>query len=217
MDLYLSLCFEVTMFACLLPVRNKSCMSVKQRNANQFKLLFLKFIHDSIPRSVYYALSLYPQKYVIKSISIRKKHHPPHLANDLLNRGNLAASTARHVLALAASISTLNTNTAPVPARASARSTQNIHISRAARNGTLDVVQSEAGNGDTVGGGTSRAAILVILLNDDAVLGDAGKSDVLVGDALDAAGLAVDGLDANAVLRVADAAVFDVDGVDGVV
>lgn len=62
----------------------------------------------------------------------------------------------------------------------------------------MDVVDSQIGDGDTAGGGSGRAAVLVILLNDDTVLGDSGESDVLVGDALDGAGGAVDGLDADA-------------------
>ena len=61
----------------------------------------------------------------------------------------------------------------------------------------MDVVDSQIGDGDTAGGGSGRAAVLVILLDDDTVLGDSGEGDVLVGDALDGAGSAVDGLDAN--------------------
>ena len=61
----------------------------------------------------------------------------------------------------------------------------------------MDVVDSQTGNGDTVGGGSGRASVLVILLDDDTVLGDSGEGDVLVGDALDGALGAGDGLDAN--------------------
>ena len=62
----------------------------------------------------------------------------------------------------------------------------------------MDVVDGQVGNGDTAGGGSGRATVLVILLDDDTVLGNSGESDVLVGDALDGTGGAVDGLDANA-------------------
>ena len=61
----------------------------------------------------------------------------------------------------------------------------------------MHVVDSQIGDGDTVGGLSGRAAVLVILLDDETVLGDSGEGDVLVGDALDGAGGAGDSLDAN--------------------
>ena len=45
---------------------------------------------------------------------------------------------------------------------------------------------------------------LVILLNDNAVLGDAAESDIFIGNAGDGSSGVVDGLDADAVLGVLD-------------
>ena len=70
-------------------------------------------------------------------------------------------------------------------------------ISSAAGDSSLDVAHGQTSDGDTVGGGSGRAAVLVVLLNDDAVLGDSRERDVLVGDALDGARGSVYGLDAN--------------------
>jgi len=61
----------------------------------------------------------------------------------------------------------------------------------------VDVVQGQTGDGDSIGGSTGRAAVLVVLLDDNTVLGDTRESDVLVSDTLDGTGGAGDGLDAD--------------------
>ena len=55
------------------------------------------------------------------------------------------------------------------------------------------------------------------MLNDNAVLADAGHGDALVGDAFDGSGGAVNCLDANTVLRVCNGGGFDRYCLDGVV
>ena len=61
----------------------------------------------------------------------------------------------------------------------------------------MNVVQGQTGDGDSVGGSTSWAAVLVVLLDDNPVFGDTRESDVLISDALDGAGSTGDGLDAD--------------------
>jgi hypothetical protein len=131
----------------------------------------------------------------------------------------------------------LNINAAPRPVGASTGSTKDVDISSAAGDSSLNVAHGQASNGDTIGGGSGRAAVLIVLLDDDTVLGDSGEGDVLVGDALDGAGGTIDGLDADTcdarmldngvvmvlvislrtILGVLDVAVLDGDTVDGVV
>lgn len=109
----------------------------------------------------------------------------------------LALGVARDVLALSAGLATADANAVPGPARASARGTQDVDIRGTAVNCALDVAQSQTGDGDAVGRSTSGAAVLVVLLNHNAVVGDPRKSDVLVGDALDGASRTVDSLDTD--------------------
>lgn len=118
--------------------------------------------------------------------------------NHHLIAGNLARSAGRHTRALAALLTTSEGVSSPGPVLAAAVTAEDVDVSTAALNGTGNLLNLEAGNGDTGGGLAGRAAVLVILLNDDTVLGDSGESDVLVGDALDGTGGAVDGLDADA-------------------
>lgn len=58
---------------------------------------------------------------------------------------------------------------------------------------------------------------VVVLLNEDAVLGDLGEGDVGVGDLVDLAGGVLHGLDADAVGGVGDLGVEELHVVDDVV
>jgi hypothetical protein len=147
----------------------------------------------------------------------------------------LTASTTGDILTAATLLSTGDINTFPSPAGAAAATAQNVNISSRAADTTGDTIDGKTGNGDAGGGCTGRTAVLVVLLDDDAVFGDAGECDVLVGYAGDGAGGAIDGFDTDAYLRtklvgskrlkrrrrtvlgVLDGGVFDVDGLDGVV
>ena len=130
---------------------------------------------------------------------------------------SLARSSARDVAALGALLSAGNGDAIPLPAGAGSLSAEEVDGRGAAGDGALDAVEGKRGDGNTGGGGAGRAAVLVILLDDDAVLGDVGEGDVAVGDVVDLAGGAVDGLDADAVLGVGDGGLLDDDAVDGVV
>ena len=112
---------------------------------------------------------------------------------------NLARSTRRHILALAASLTTSDRVSRPGPARAATATAKNIDVSSTALNGTGNLLDSQAGNGDTSSGGTGRAAVLVILLDDNTIAGDLGQLDVGEGHARDSTSGFVDGLDPHAV------------------
>lgn len=127
------------------------------------------------------------------------------------------SATAGDVLALGALLSTGDTVAGPGPAGAGALAAEQVGVGAGRGDGALDAGDSEVGDRDTGGGGTGRAAVLVVLLDDDTVLGDVAQGDVVEGHAGDLAGGAGDGLDADAVVRVADLAVLDVHSVDGVV
>jgi hypothetical protein len=111
---------------------------------------------------------------------------------------DLAASTARNVLAAGTLLSTSDRDTLPSPVGAATFTTQNVDIGSRARDATCNTVDGKTGNRDAGGGCAGRAAVLIVLLNDDAVFGDSGEGDALVGYAGDGAGGTVDGLDADA-------------------
>lgn len=123
-------------------------------------------------------------------------------AGRLVTSNRLTASTARNILTAAALLSTGEINTLPGPAGAATATTQNVDIGSRAADATRNTIDGEVGDGDAGGGCTGRTAVLVVLLNDDAVFGDARECDVLVGYAGDGAGGAIDGFDANAWLWI---------------
>lgn len=121
----------------------------------------------------------------------------------------LARGARWDVRALRARLSPSDLVARPSPVRAGALSAQDINISCARRDRTSDLLDHEIGDRDARGRLPGRAAVLVVLLNDDAVLGDPAERDVRVRDVGDRARRAVHRLDAHAVLRVADLRVRD--------
>ena len=113
--------------------------------------------------------------------------------------------------------STSDLDTRELPVRARARATEEVDVSTARDDRTSNSVECEISNGNTSGGDASRRAVLVVLLNDNTVLPDAAEGDVLVRDVVDGARGARDGLDAHAVVRVADRVALDVHVLDRVV
>lgn len=87
----------------------------------------------------------------------------------------------------------------PSPVRARSLSTKNIHISARRRHRARDTLNSQASDRHTGCRRASRAAVLVILLDDDTIL-DVGERDALERHACDSAGGTRDGLDANTVV-----------------
>lgn len=129
----------------------------------------------------------------------------------------LARSPRWEVLAPSARLATSNRDTLPRPPGTSALSAKNVNIRSGRGNRARHSVDNQAGDWDTSGWCSGRRSVLVILLDDDTVLGDGGQCDVLVGDALDGSRGVVDGLDTHAVLGVLDGGGGDGDGVDDVV
>ena len=86
----------------------------------------------------------------------------------------------------------------------------------------MDVVQVDIGDGGATAGLASRTGIGIVLLDDDAVVGNTGHGDVRVRDVVDlAAGRVCVGLDTDCVCRVHDRVSLDHDtihnrsGLDG--
>ena len=86
-----------------------------------------------------------------------------------------ARSTARDVLAFGADLATRDAHVLPGPARARAAGAQDIDIRGRAGDCSCDPVQSEVRDRDAVRRGASWTAVLVVLLDDDAVDGDAAS------------------------------------------
>lgn len=82
---------------------------------------------------------------------------------------------------------------------------------------SLDIANSEISDWDTSGWLSSWRTVLVVLLDDDTVLGDVLEGDVLVGDARDGTGGTRDGLDTDTVVGIADGGGGDGDIFDDVV
>lgn len=105
----------------------------------------------------------------------------------------------------------------PLPVGAGALAAEDVGLDGLGGDGALDAGDGEVGDGHAGGGVAGGRAVLVVLLDHDAVLGDVGQGDVLVGDVGDGAGRAVHGLDADAVVRVGDLRVLDDYALDDVV
>ena len=103
------------------------------------------------------------------------------------------------------------------PVGAGTATAEEVDVGAAGGDGTSDAVELEVSDWDTGGGLAGRGAVLVVLLNDNTVLGNVGKGDGGVGDVLDGTGGTVDSLDANTVVTVGDDVVVDVDVLDSVV
>lgn len=129
----------------------------------------------------------------------------------------LARSTAGNVLALCRSLATSDAGLAPSPVGTATLAAKNVNVSTARCNSAADARYSEAGDGDAGGRSSSGRTILVVLLDDDTVFGNVGQSNARVRDSADFTGGAVDGLDADAVVRVDDFGVEEFDVGDGVV
>lgn len=134
-------------------------------------------------------------------------------ANTLL----VARSARGNVLALAAGLTAGDVNAGHGPVRAAAVTAKDVDLNSVRVNRASDVLEGNIGDSNTVGGGTGRVTVLVVLLDDDTVVGDAGELDVGVGDVLDGTSSVVDSLDANTVLGVRDSRVDEGDVLDGVV
>lgn len=123
----------------------------------------------------------------------------------------------RYILVGSALFPTSDTDIVLSPAGAAAAAAQDVDVRRARADGRSHVGHGQVGDRDP---GCRRAGwgtILVVLLDHNAIFADVAECDVLVRDATYGASCAVDGLDADAVLRVGDGRGFDEDVGNGVV
>ena len=139
------------------------------------------------------------------------------LQSNLRLKKTLARSTRRNVLALRALLSAGNINPRPSPVLAAPRPAEDVDTGGTAIHRAGNLLEGDIFDLDAVGRGTCWATILIVLLNNEAVLCDPREFDVLEGNIGDGAGSLVDSLDADAVLGVDDLAVGDGDALDGVV
>lgn len=123
------------------------------------------------------------------------------LAKTRLNP-HLARSTRRNILASRALLTTSNVVTTPSPVAAAPRSTKDINICTRAGNSTSNTLKSNVRHSDTVGGGTSRPAIQIILLHINTILADIRESDVLKAHTSNRTRRPRDSLNAHPVHRV---------------
>lgn len=128
---------------------------------------------------------------------------------------NLARCTRRNSLALGRGLSTSDLVVGPGPVLAAGA--KDVDISSTGLDSAGDLVDGDVGDGDTGSGSSSGRTVLVILLNDDTVLGDVGESDGVVLDIGNGTGSARNGLDADTVVGVGDGGVEDANCLDGVV
>lgn len=109
-----------------------------------------------------------------------------------------AARSARHIQAPRANLPASHTDICPSPIGATATATKYVNIRRTALNRTLHIIKNKIRDRDAISWFTGSAVI--VLANNNAVISDAAESDIRVGYASYAAGVARDGLDADAVL-----------------
>jgi hypothetical protein len=126
-----------------------------------------------------------------------------------------AASSTRYIQARSRHLSARNTNLRPCPISTTSTTALNINIRRRALHSPLHIIEHEVLDRDAVRRVASRT--VVGLVDDDAVVSDARERDIFVGHAGYGAGVAGDGLDAHAVLRVFDFGAGECYRGDGVV
>ena len=144
---------------------------------------------------------------------------PPGRAPGKCIRKHLARSNARNVLAAVVLLTTRDLNVVPSPAGASTLSTNDGSVLALGVNSvlSLDVLESEVGDGETAGGVAVEVTAVVVLLDENTVLLDVGEGDVGVGNLVDLAGLVLESLDADTVGGVGDLGVEELDVVNDVV
>jgi hypothetical protein len=126
-----------------------------------------------------------------------------------------ATRSARHIQAPRANLPASHTDICPSPIGATATAPKDVNIRRTALNRTLHIIKNKILDRYAISWFPGRS--IIVLANNNAVISDAAESDVLVGYAPYAAGVARDGLDADAVLGGFDHRVGEGDRVNGVV
>lgn len=132
---------------------------------------------------------------------------------------NLAtANNAGDVLARVIGLAAGDLDVGPGPVGAGAGAADDGHVVATGGDGAVAVqaVDGDVGDGQVAGGVAVQVAAVVVLLDQDTVLGDVVKGDIRVGDAADLARLVLLGLDADTVVGVLDGARGEGHAGDGV-
>lgn len=118
----------------------------------------------------------------------------------------LTLDTRWETSALGGGLTTSNVN---IPGPARALGAENVNVGSGGRDGTVNVGESDTSDGNTGGWLSSWGTVLVILLDDNTVLGNTGEGDVLVGNAGDGSSGTGNSLDADTVGGVLDGGGFN--------
>lgn len=121
----------------------------------------------------------------------------------------LASGRSRHVGTRFAGLASCDIDLPPDPVATAAAAAEDIDGRGIAVHDAGDGMEHQIGNGHTGGWPPRRRAIVIVLLDHDAIAGDVGHADVLEPDGRNAAGSSGDGLDANAVSRVDHGGMLD--------
>lgn len=132
---------------------------------------------------------------------------------------NLARGDAGDVLARVVLLAAGDTDVLPGPVGAGAGAADDGQVVALGGDGAVAVqaVDGDAGDGQVAGGVAVQVAAVVVLLDQDTVLGDVVEGDILVGDAANLARGVLLGLDADTVVGVLDGALGEGHARDGVV
>lgn len=98
---------------------------------------------------------------------------------------NLATNVIGCILARVARLAARHAHLGPGPVGAASVTTQNINFRCVALHRPLDVVDCQISDGYARCRSAGRAAIFIVLFNDNAVIGDSRQGDVFVSDASD--------------------------------
>lgn len=119
-----------------------------------------------------------------------------------MSRAKLAGRAAGDALALGGGLAASDAVTSPGPVLA--RRAEDVYVGTGGLDGAGNLVDGHIGDGDAGCRGAGRAAVLVVLLDNNTVLGNVGKSDAVILDVGDGSSGTRHGLDANTVVRVGD-------------
>ena len=108
----------------------------------------------------------------------------------------VAADSRRNVEAVIADLAPGDTDAGPGPVGTAAITTGNVDLGAIIILTCSDnILEDEVGDGNP--GGRGLGGIVIVLLDDDAVVSGVGKGDLVIGDFADRASIAIDGLDTD--------------------
>ena len=130
-----------------------------------------------------------------------------YLARSSGSRGN--------ALALVRLLATSNLVVSPSPVLGISAKNQDVGAARL--DGSSNLVDSDIGDRNASSRDTSWRSVLIILLDDNTILGDVGQSDGIVLDVRNRTGGSGNSLDTNTVVGVGDGGVKDANSLDNIV